>query len=550
MSATLTLLQIAGHVALLLWGLHMVHSGILRACGGELRRILMTGLGSRLKAFLAGLTITAVLQSSTATSLMATSFIAGGLMDLPPAIAAMLGAGVGTTLIVLVLTFNVAAVSPVLILTGLIAFKRGEATRVRDLGRVGIGLGLVLLALHQIVRQLEPVENAAALRDLLGMLAADPLLDALLAALLTWAAHSSVAVVLFVMSLAAGGVVHPEAALAMTLGANLGSMIPQYLAARHNAEASRLVVACALVRVAGAALCLPFLRPITDALAAAGGPPTQVALFHFAFNLALAVAMLPFVEPLARLCTALVPAPRLAADPGAPRYLGAANDDNPAATLADAARETLRMIDVVQTMLANFREAIRSDDRKRLQEIAAEDDILDRLHNAIKLHLTRLAANLPEAEARRCSDILAFAINLEHVGDILDKSLRELAAKKIRYRVSFSAEGAAELEAMHRHVLDALRLATGVFMHADASSARALLDEKLRMRDLEAEATENHLRRLREGRPESLETSALHLDIARDLKRITAHIAAVAHPILEARGVLARSRLRDDAVSG
>ncbi len=219
------LLDLMGGVALLLWGLHMVHSGIVRAFGSDLRRILSVALRNRLNAFLAGLGVTAVLQSSTATALIATSFTASGVVDLAPALALMLGANVGTTLITQVLSFDISWASPVLIVAGVVAFKRGGRTRTRDLGRVSIGLGLMLLSLHILLTSLAPAENAPAIRTLLGVVTEMPLLSLLIGAVLTWAAHSSVAVVLLVMSLAYAGFVSPAAALALVLGANLGSAI-------------------------------------------------------------------------------------------------------------------------------------------------------------------------------------------------------------------------------------------------------------------------------------------------------------------------------------
>jgi phosphate:Na+ symporter len=206
------------------------------------------------------------------------------------------------------------------------------------------------------------------------------------------------------------------------------------------------------------------------------------------------------------------------------------------------------MVDVLEAMLRTFLDAIQSDDRKLLAQIARMDDTLDRLHNAIKLYLIEISREddgLDEEESRRCSDILAFVINLEHSGDIVDKSLREIAAKKIKYRLRFSSEGLEEIVVMHARLLNDLKLAVGVFMNGNARDARMLLDAKVRMRDLEQAATENHLRRLREGRPESVETSALHLDIVRDLKRIAGHVAAVAYPILDQSGALRRSRVVD-----
>ena len=237
-----TLLDLAGSVALLLWGLHMVQTGIQRGFGPDLRRWLGTTLGNRLAAFAAGLGVTAILQSSTATGLMVVGFAAGGAVALVPALAVMLGANVGTTLIVQVLSFDVAQIAPALILLGVILFRRGTATRTRDLGRVAIGLGLMLMSLHQLVSLMTPYEDMPSLRLVLGAITTEPALDVLLAAVVTWAAHSSVAVVLLVMSFAAKGAIPPEAAFALVLGANLGTAINPVLegAAGNDPAAKRL----------------------------------------------------------------------------------------------------------------------------------------------------------------------------------------------------------------------------------------------------------------------------------------------------------------------
>src|SRR5262245_14214425 len=304
MSVTFILLHLAGFVALLLWGMHMVHTGIVRAFGGNLRQLLASGLNNRFKAFLAGMGLTAVLQSSTTTALMATSFVAAGFITLIPALAVTLGANVGTTLIVQVLTFDVAALAPIFVLVGLIAFNRGGKTRTRDLGRVAIGIGLILLALHLIITTIEPVEKAQALRALFVLLASDPLIDVALAALLTWAAYSSVAVVLLVMTLAAQQIVAPAAALALVLGANIGNVIPQYLAAGTSAEARRLALGNLIVRGLGCLAAIPLLPWLTHVMASLeAAPARQVADFHSLFNLVLAAIFMPLLDPLAKLCT-------------------------------------------------------------------------------------------------------------------------------------------------------------------------------------------------------------------------------------------------------
>jgi phosphate:Na+ symporter len=536
--ATLVLLDIMGGVALMLWGLHMVQSGILRAFGPDLRHFLSRALGNRFSAFGAGLALTAVLQSSTATGLMTASFAAEGAVALVPALAIMLGANVGTTLIVQVLSFNVASLAPVMFIAGLVAFRGGAHSRMKDVGRILIGLGLLLLALHTVIDTVAPAEDAPGIRVLLNAITADPIMCILLAALFAWAAHSSVAAVLLVMSLAYSQFVTPEAALALTLGANIGSAInPLVEGGRRSDPASyRMPVGNLVNRLIGALVLLPVLTPLAHLLT--GFQPNlakAVAEFHIAFNVVLAAAFLAVLDPLAALLIRLLPAAKPDADPAAPRYLDEAALDTPSLALADAARETLHMADLVETMLRQVMAALLANDRSLVSAVSRMDDAVDRLDEAIKLYVTRLTRSaLDEREGRRATEIISFSINLEHIGDIIDKNLAELAAKKIKRKLQFSEDGAAELAAFHRRILDSLKLAVSIFMSGDAVEAQKLIDEKTALRTVELDAAEHHIERLREGRRESLETTSLHLDVLRDLKRIHSHIASVAYPALNA----------------
>jgi phosphate:Na+ symporter len=526
-----------GGVALLLWGLHMVQSGILRAFGPELRRFLSTTLQNRLAAFAAGTGLTALLQSSTATGLMTASFVNESAIALVPALAIMLGANVGTTLIVQVLSFNVSVAAPFLFVVGLVAFRSGGRTRLKDLGRVAIGLGLMLLALHILLDTLAPAEQAPSVRALLKLITSDPIFCVLIAAALTWAAHSSVATVLLTMSLAFSQFVTPAAALALVLGANLGSAINPVVegAQRGNPASYRLPLGNLVNRLVGVGIALPFLQDIV-AIGQRFEPNMArlTAEFHVGFNAVLAILFLPLLDPLASLLIRLLPDRKATVDPSAPRYLDESALDTPSLALANAARETLHMGDTVEAMLKDVMTALMKNDRAMVEGVARMDNIVDSLNEAIKLYLTKLTrSNLDDGEAKRAMDILSFAINLEHVGDIIEKNLSELAAKKIKRNVQFSEDGAAEIDDFHRRILENLRLAFGVFMSGDAAGARKLVTEKAQLRSAELTAAERHLERLREGRPETLETTSLHLDVLRDLKRINSHICSVAYPALE-----------------
>ena len=548
MDFSVTLVNLAGAVALLLWGVHMVQTGVQRALGAKLRGLLGVALRNRFQAFLAGIGVTAVLQSSTATGLMVTGFAAGGLMDLVPALAVMLGANVGTTLIVQLLSFHVAEVAPALILIGVLMFRRASAAP-RDFGRVLIGLGLLLMALSHFVALLDPYEDVPSLRMLLGAVSTQPVLDVILAAGLTWAAHSSVAVVLLTMSFAAKGVVPPAAAFALVLGANLGTAINPVLegGAGDDPAARRLPVGNLINRVIGVAVglaVLPWLGPFLVSI----DPDNArvVADFHTGFNLALAVVFFPLLRPFAGLLRRLLPTRIDTADPGRPLYLDHSAIEVPVVALGAATREALRMADALEAMLLGLRDALQRPDRRHLSELKRLDDVLDTLNTAIRSYMTSLPAEaMTEGDHRRVVEILSFATNLEHAGDVVDKGLLGIVSKQLKRGLVFSAAEADPLCGIVERLMTNLRAAAALLVTGDERAARLLVEEKGTFRGLEAEATMEHFARLREGRLDSVETSTLHLDALRDLKRVNAHlVAAAAYPLLESRGELLESRLR------
>jgi phosphate:Na+ symporter len=544
----LTILNLAGSVALLLWGIHMVQTGVQRAFGAKLRSFLGRTLKNRFPAFIAGIGITALLQSSTAAGLMVTGFAAGGLVDLAPALAIMLGANVGTTLIVQVLSFNVVKIAPALILVGVLMFRRTSAGP-RDFGRVLIGLGLVLMALFQLVSVLTPYEDVPSLRLLLGAISSQPIIDVIVAAGLTWAAHSSVAVVLVIMSLASKGTVPPDAAFALVLGANLGTAINPVLegATAPDPAAKRLPLGNLVNRLLGVAVALAVL-PYIGSMFARLEPNNAraVADFHTAFNVILALLFFPILQPFARLLARWMPSRIDTADPGVPLYLDSAARKMPVVALGDAAREALRMADVVESMLAGLKDALEKASRSQISEIRRKDDILDKLNTAIKRYITGLdPEDLSDADHDRLREILTFTTNMEHAGDVIDKNLLGIANKLVKRGLTFSSSGQADLMAMIDRLTVNVRTAASLFMTADQRAARLLAEEKEVFRIMETGATDAHFHRLRAGQVDTVETSTMHLDALRDLKNVNASlVAAAAYPILEKTGELLPTRLR------
>lgn len=542
------LIALAGHIALLLWGTRMVQTGIQRAFGPSLRSFLVHALSSRVKAFLAGMGVTAILQSSTATGLMATGFTANGLVGLVPALAVMLGANVGSTLIVQVLSFNVAAASPALILLGVLMFRRVQNPQVHDLGRVFVGIGFMLLALHQLLDVLTEYADTRGFEAILRAISSAPALSLVLAAVLTWAAHSSVAVVLLIMSLASNGLLDPYQAFALTLGANLGTAINPIIEGQSGADLSarRLPIGNLLTRIVGIAAVMPFLGSATNLMTSfesEGG--RLVANFHTIFNLAVAVLFMPLLNPLAEALTRLMPQKADESDPGRPRYLDPAAKETPIVALQAAAREVLRLVDLLEEMLTGTKAALTSNDRKMLSALRKQDTVLDRLNMAIKQYLTSIDPDeLSDGDKQRLQEMLIFSTALEQAGDVLDQNVLPHLAKRLRRGINFSGNTVAELYSLFDRLTTNLRTAAALFMSQDERMARMLADEKVIFRKAERDSTNAHFDQLRKGDLASAATSALHLDLLRDLKQINSHlVSATAYTLLEQQGELLQSRI-------
>lgn len=547
MSAQGLLIELIGGAALLLWATRMVRTGILRAFGSRLRQVLARATGSSLRAAAAGMGSAAVLQSSTATALLLVGFAGRGLVTLAPALAVMLGADLGSTLVVQVLSFDLRAVAPLLIATGVAFFMLSSGPKLRQMGRVAIGLGLMILSLGLIVSASDSLRESELLHSVLMALADEPLLAMIFAALLTWLVHSSVAIVLLIVSLASAGLLPGGLGLALVLGANIGAgIVPFMLTLAEPQEGRRVVAGNLAFRALGALAVLPFSALLAELLEVFGSDPARlIANFHTAFNLLLVIVFLPLTEIAARLLVRLLPPREAGEDEEAPRHLDESSLENPAMALAGATREALRVADVVETMLEEVINVLRIDDPKRIAAVSALDNRVDALHEAIKLYVSRINRQpMSEEESRQAFDIINFTTNLEHIGDVIDKNLLDLAAKRQKLGVAFSREGWSELEDLHGRVREQMQLAVAVFVTGDIEMARQLVLQKEKIRDQERRAAETHMQRLTGGKVETIETSAIHLDILRDLKRVSSHLSAVAYPILEAEGELRSGRLR------
>ncbi len=541
------LLNLLAAIALLVWGTQLVRTGILRVFGANLRQLLARSVSNRITAALSGIGVTALVQSSTATALITSSFVGQGLIALPAALAVMLGADIGTSLMTVVFSFDLSWLSPLLIFVGVVLFITSQSSTAGRIGRVLIGLGLMLLALRLVSESTAILIQSPAVKAMLASLSSDLLLEVTVGAVLAVVSYSSLAIVLLTATLAASQVIPLDVALGLVLGANLGSgLLAMLTTARSAIEVRQVPVGNFLFKVMGLAMAAPFVGLwVHHVLPFVGSAALTVVLYHLTFNLVVGVVFIGCTGMVARWVERLLPSVPQNQGRERPRHLDPSALATPSLAISCAAREALHQADVVETMLRGILVVIRNDDLQLALDLRKMDDAVDELYSSIKYYLTKISREaLGEAESRRWTDIISFTINMEQIGDIIERVLIDIEDKKIRKSRSFSDAGMAEIAELHARLIDNLRLGMSVFLNGNVRDAQKLLEEKARFRDLEHAYAAAHLDRLSDNTLQSMETSSLHIDLISDLKRINSHICSIAYPILDSAGALAPNRLR------
>ena len=539
------LLNLLAAIALLVWGIQMVRTGILRVFGANLRQLIARGVRTQLLAVFSGVGVTAVVQSSTATALIVSAFVGQGMISLTAALTVMLGADVGSALMAVVFSLDLSWLSPLCIFVGVVLYVARQDGKAGREGRVLIGLGLMLLALRLITESTLVLTQSEVVRTLLMALTSDITLEVMTGAILAIISYSSLATVLLVATLAGSGGIPTEVALGLVVGANLGSGLLAVLTTMRSSIQTRQVpLGNLLFRMVAATVMIPVIGLWhTHIQTLIPDKVSQVVLFHLAFNIMGTLLCLPITGLVATAVGKILRQEEQPASLSRPHHLDASALSTPSLAISCAAREALHLADLVETMLNGLKTVWQTDDDKLGAELRGLDDQVDSLYSAIKYYMTKISrSELDEAEGRRWTEIIGFTINMEQVGDLVERVLQDVEDKKIKKGRQFSHAGLQEINEMHDHLVANLRLAMSVFLTGNVRDAQKLLEEKNRFRELELAYAATHLNRLAENTIQSIETSSLHIDIISDLKRINSLLCSVAYPVLEASNAVAPLR--------
>ncbi len=488
-----------------------------------------------------------LLQSSTAVAVLATNFVSKSGLAVATGLAILLGADVGSALVSQLLVARQPLLVPLFLLTGVAIFLRASESNTRQIGRVLVGLALIFVSLDMIRAATGPVVANPGTEVVMAYLGRDLVTAFVIGAAFAWIVHSSVAAVLLFVTLAGQAVLPPTAAAAMVLGANLGgSFIAYVLTLSAASEARRMVVGNLVLRGGGAVLGAIIIGSMPDLLTYLGADPARQAInLHLAFNLILALLALPFVGFLTAVLARLMPE-KAATDPGleAASALDPAALDRPGRGLDCAARELLRMGQMIERMLAAVEPLYSTWNSTTAVAIRSQDKAIKQMHLDVKLYLARLGqGGMTEELNRRSMDLVAISSNLDAASDMIARKMLELAKRLDAQALQFSPEGREEIEDFSDRVLGNVQLALNVMMNQNPAEARELVAAKEKVRRVEQKLQNRHLARLGNGLAASIDTSNIHQETLRALKQINTSFSMVGYTILDKSGDLLRSRL-------
>ncbi len=531
----LLFLQVVGGVFLLLYGVRLTGQGFELAFGARLKG-LWAAPGGRLRAFAAGALGTGLVQSSGAVVTLLISFAEISPLPLVQSLAAVLGADLGSTLTVQILSFRIHQYALLVLSAGVVLHLWGTKGVVRAVGQGIVGFGLILLALKFLAGAATEIGAVPSLRLLIGDLAGAPVVAFFWGVALSALFQSGTAVLVLLIAFTQQGLMPLPAVLPFVLGANVGGSSVAFVAASGLAsEGKRVAWGHVLMKTAGALLFLPFFAVAQELLSAVSPTPSRVvANAHTMFNLTLSVLFFPLVSRVAAQLEKLFPPKKDGSPAWKPVYLDREHLPVAGAALGQVAREIIRIADMIQEMQEMALSAIRGGGEEIAGRIAKADDDVDKLTGEIKVFLSALGEGAFDSEqTRRTVAYIAIVTDLENIGDFIDKTLGDHIRRMAERNHHFSEEGANELASLMLEVKTMYSEAVSAFVTRDEKAAEIVIDRKKVVGQMERDLRHAHILRLQKGTRESLESSAAHLDILSAWKVIASHCASIAYNVLQ-----------------
>lgn len=512
---------LVGGLALFLFGMDRMTEALRVAAGGQLRRFLQRATSNRFAGALTGAGVTAVIQSSSVTTVLVVGFISSSVLTLTQGIGVILGANVGTTITAQVVAFSVDRYALLIVFFGYATAFLAKTERRTTQGNLVMGLGMIFFGMAVMGEAMEPLRSYEPFIDLMSAME-NPLLAVMVGLLFTALVQSSSATTGIVIVLASEGLVAPEAGIALILGANVGTSVTAQLAAIGKSRpAVRAAVVHTLFNLLGALAWLPFVGVLADIVDSIGGPlARQIANAHTVFNVTNTLVFLAFVPQLERLVVWLVP-DRPGEEPMRLKFLEDSLLKTPTIALDRARLELFRMATRVRGMLEDVLPAMLDGPGERLTEIEAADDEVDDLHGQIITYLGKVSQRpLSAGSTEELMDLMEATNNLEAIGDLIETNLVSLGRDRLANENTVGPESRQLITEFHKMVMEAFDLSVAALSESNAKDAKRVSRMKREINLKAEEIAEHYTERLVAPDADRIELYRFETDVVANLRRI------------------------------
>ncbi|MDD3804019.1 MAG: Na/Pi cotransporter family protein [bacterium] len=526
----MVILEMLFGLVLFMLGLKFSSKGISRLSGYRLKEILWNLTGSNLKGFLSGIVLTLMMQSSTLFSVMVISFVSDGLISIAGAVYMFAGSAIGTSLIVQLIAFDISFFSLIMIIVGFYIDEKSK--KMKYIGMSIMGFGFIFFAIQLMANTMLPLENTKIFSEAIRIMNQNLPLLFVVTAFFTFLVHSSAVIVALVIGLYMSGILDYRAIIVMVAASNLGTSFTSAFAGIKGDEKARYLTSINISsRIVASGIFIFFMikyQPIlSEEILSARG----IANSHLMYNLLFAViiiVMLPLISYFSR----FLKKSKISSD--GERMLRENIVQNPAVALSKGLRDIISMLELAGNMIDKSFIALKTNDSVLSNETIMEDNAIDEYEKNVTMFLVSIyKEEASEQVSKKTQDMLYIADEIEHIGDVVSKNIMTSVKKRMDNNYYFSEEGFRDLKMFHSEVMKTYEMTLSALTLYDEKTANEVLKRRDYMLSLLSDLHNNHLKRLKDGMKESIETSTLHLDLLNDYERINFHLYKIAYHIVK-----------------
>lgn len=532
-STIMIIMKLMGGLGLFIYGMKLLGDGLENAAGDGLKRILEKVTSNPIKSVLVGAIVAAIIQSSSATTVMVIGFVNAGLMNLVQATGIIMGANIGTTVTAQLVSLNLEQIAPLFVFIGAFIVMLAKGKKRKEIGHIILGFGILFTGMGIMSTSMEPLTSSPIFEQVIVTVGNNWFIGIVSGAAITAVLQSSSATTGILLALAAAGAIDIGAALPIVFGCNIGTCITALLSSIGASKTARKAATIHLIfNIIGTIIFVPFLGILGGVVSSMSGDATrQIANAHTIFNIVNTILLLPFSSLLIKLVNKLIPGED-EVEKMAPKYIDDRLLETPVIAAGQVMKETIRMANKAKKSLEHSMTAFVKKDGSLIKKVYEDEKLINILEESITQYLVKLSkSEISEKESGIVASTFHVITDIERIGDH-SENIADLASQRIDENLTYSKEAIEELYEIYNYTMTALQIAIESYANKDVEKARNVQDVEARIDSAQKRFREGHIRRLYDDKC-SAYAGAVFLDLINNFERIGDHSMNIADSVIE-----------------